>query len=170
MTKLNDNSRLRTSFRYGELKCPCCGEMLFTKDSALFLDILQEFRFWYLLSMNINSGYRCNKFNKKIGGSGNSNHTVACAIDWGTREIPKSTEGQWRKNVANKWLDLCEKYHVYGEVEFNPTWIHLAINKLADVGHHRVGLNKVDNTDGTQFPRYFSKQATFKNRSEISWL
>ena len=72
------------NFTKKELECPCCGAYQI-KDKALWN--LQAFRnrlcnmFHRDIRLIVNSGYRCEKHNKEVGGVPNSQHLVGNAID-----------------------------------------------------------------------------------------
>tara|TARA_R110000803_G_C11741603_1_gene291128 strand:- start:124 stop:465 length:342 start_codon:yes stop_codon:yes gene_type:complete len=67
-------------FTRSEFKCKCgsCGQD--TVDFEL-LDILERLRVHYGVPITINSGNRCAAYNKKIGGSKNSQHVKSRAAD-----------------------------------------------------------------------------------------
>lgn len=63
-----------------ERQCPCCGDAI---DVPTFLRTLDEIRDWLgkPLYISIGGGYRCKKYNEKIGGHKNSAHTSGLAVD-----------------------------------------------------------------------------------------
>ena len=61
-----------------EFNCPCCGK---NKMNESFLATLTDAREYCRTPLMINSGYRCEKHNKKVGGKPNSTHTVGAAAD-----------------------------------------------------------------------------------------
>ena len=61
-----------------EFNCPCCGK---NKMNESFLATLTDAREYCRIPFMINSGYRCEKHNKKVGGKPNSTHTVGAAAD-----------------------------------------------------------------------------------------
>ena len=61
-----------------EFNCPCCGK---NKMNESFLATLTDAREYCRTPFMINSGYRCEKHNKKVGGKPNSTHTVGAAAD-----------------------------------------------------------------------------------------
>lgn len=127
--RFNPEDRLRTNFRAKEIWCPCCKQIKMDKNSAEFLDMLQELRIWYNKSMQINSCYRCEKFNKKIGGHKRSNHLNQTAADIA---IPTDIQNasherlqQWRDNMLGKWIEICRKHKKIAQNEVCLTWLHL---------------------------------------------
>ncbi len=69
------------NFRKEEFKCPCCGSYG-NGIATTLLDTLQELRTRTGKAINISSGYRCSKFNKKVGGAVNSAHMKGSAADF----------------------------------------------------------------------------------------
>lgn len=69
------------SFRLSEFKCPCCGTALDGPQFRKFISTLQEARNAAGVPFVINSGYRCLKHNKKVGGVKDSAHTKGLAVD-----------------------------------------------------------------------------------------
>lgn len=65
-------------FKMSEFECPCCRR---TRASGYLIHLLNKVREAYGKPMIVNSGYRCEKHNKKVGGSSNSAHTRGLAVD-----------------------------------------------------------------------------------------
>ena len=65
-------------FKLAEFKCPCCGRCEMDND---FLQRLDKARELAGVPFVINSGFRCAKHNKKIGGVPNSAHLRGLAAD-----------------------------------------------------------------------------------------
>ena len=61
-----------------EFNCPCCGKNKMNQD---FLALLRDAREFCRTPFIINSGYRCEKHNKKVGGKEKSTHRVGSAAD-----------------------------------------------------------------------------------------
>lgn len=70
--------QLSKNFRSEEFECKCCGKC--EMDQRL-IDVLQLIRDILNKPIYINSGYRCDKHNKEVGGSSNSQHTKGKAAD-----------------------------------------------------------------------------------------
>ena len=65
-------------FKRAEFKCKCCGR----EDTAVALVFwLDVFRRALGLPLRINSGFRCKQHNDYVGGSAQSRHLIACAVD-----------------------------------------------------------------------------------------
>lgn len=65
-------------FKKRELDCSCCGEL---KMSEGLIDKLTKAREIAGIPFIINSGYRCPKHNKAVGGVDNSSHVLGYAVD-----------------------------------------------------------------------------------------
>lgn len=68
-------------FKDNELSCSCCGELVINDNLVAMLDVA---RFESDIPYIITSGYRCEEYNKKIGGSPTSSHTNGTAVDIAT--------------------------------------------------------------------------------------
>ena len=69
---------LSRHFSTWEFRCRCCNE---AKVESKLVNALQELRFLVGKPILINSGYRCPKHNKAIGGAKNSQHILGTAAD-----------------------------------------------------------------------------------------
>lgn len=65
-------------FSLNEFKCPCCGQVIIKRE---LLNLLDEARDIAGIPFKINSGYRCEKHNKEVGGKPNSSHLQGYAAD-----------------------------------------------------------------------------------------
>ena len=71
--------QLEKNFRLQEFVCKCgCGKVILNLPG---IKALQKIRDALGASLNIASGYRCDSYNKRIGGSTNSNHPKGKAYD-----------------------------------------------------------------------------------------
>jgi len=75
---LRGGEKMANNFPRKEFECPCCGKV---RASGWLIHQLNKVRDSHGKPMIINSGYRCEKHNKKIGGSSNSAHTRGLAVD-----------------------------------------------------------------------------------------
>lgn len=97
-----------------EVACKCGCSMIPTKE---MLDKFDEIREKFGKPIHISSGFRCEKQNKKIGGSAKSNHCSGLAIDVVRTD---SLEDFIVKNL--------ETLNIYIEdLKSTPTWIHIQI-------------------------------------------
>jgi hypothetical protein len=97
-----------------EVTCKCnCGGVPTAEMLAKFDEIREKFG----KPINISSGYRCEKQNKKIGGSPKSNHVTGKAID-----VVRTSE------LEKFILANLETLDIYIEdLASTPTWIHIQI-------------------------------------------
>lgn len=65
-------------FSLNEFKCPCCSQVIIKRE---LLNLLDEARDIAGIPFKINSGYRCETHNKKIGGKPTSSHLQGYAAD-----------------------------------------------------------------------------------------
>lgn len=65
-------------FKTDEFKCSCCNKVIV---SGWLIHLLNKVRGTYGKPMIVNSGYRCKKHNKKVGGKDNSAHRRGTAAD-----------------------------------------------------------------------------------------
>lgn len=65
-------------FQPKEFRCPCCGGGQPAALLVLFLEVLR--RTWDGPVM-VNSGYRCERHNREVGGAPQSRHLLGCAAD-----------------------------------------------------------------------------------------
>jgi len=69
---------LTKNFSKEEFACPCCGE--FKMDNGL-VAFLQAVREYVDTPLKINSGFRCEKHNREVGGRSSSEHLTGMAVD-----------------------------------------------------------------------------------------
>ena len=69
---------LSKNFKTEEFACPCCGVAEMNNE---FVVDLQYLRDEFASPMKVTSGFRCEKHNKKVGGSESSSHLWGMASD-----------------------------------------------------------------------------------------
>lgn len=101
------------NFTREEFKCPCgCGGD--TVDYEL-MAVLQEAREHFGKPINVTSGYRCKKYNKKIGGSSKSQHITGRAADIQIKDVgPQAV-----------WAYFFGKYRDKFGIGKYPTFTHI---------------------------------------------
>lgn len=109
-------------FTRDELKCKCCD----TLDLAHgFIDDLDALREGFGLPMKINSGYRCERHNKAVGGKSEGFHPKGCAVDVDTLNWSGAKKWQfinlamakgWSVGVARTFIhcDMRASYPEFG--------------------------------------------------------
>lgn len=155
--KKGANTRLSDDFVQNEFDCKgktCCRT---TVVDGRFIEKLQGFRdylnvrFGAPVSINVNSGYRCERHNSDIGASKTSKHCLGRAADVNVRRAGTS--------VSAKKLCCCaQDYGFEGIGYINLAYVHL---------DNRNGKWYADETKGnrvvTDFYRYFGLERTDKN-------
>jgi len=72
------NKQLSKNFNEIEFACKCCGQVIISNELVIKL---QKLRDLIGKPIHINSGYRCPKNNKEVGGVTNSQHVLGTATD-----------------------------------------------------------------------------------------
>jgi len=84
MLNSTNNIRIAKYFRLSEFACPCCKRVML---HPKLLAKLIELRNILGKPVYITSGYRCTKYNQKIGGVVNSYHCIGLAADIQVKNI-----------------------------------------------------------------------------------
>ena len=131
-----DSKQLSTNFRLKEFACKCSRCSTTLLDDTL-VEILQKIRNHFGVAVNINSGYRCEEHNAKVGGSTTSHHMRGMAADIRVKGVEPRTVAQYAESIGVKRIGLYE-----GAKEGNFVHIGSATTKRFWLGH--AGTN-VDN-------------------------
>jgi hypothetical protein len=75
---MNPEHEIGEFFKAKEFLCPCCGAGKIAKELVTRLDGL---RMMLGYPIRVNSGCRCPKHNKEVGGAARSRHLIGCAAD-----------------------------------------------------------------------------------------
>jgi uncharacterized protein YcbK (DUF882 family) len=70
--------KISENFNLSEFECPCCHKVMLSEDLFAKVDKLRKL---LKKSIFITSGYRCNEYNKKVGGVEGSYHKLGLAVD-----------------------------------------------------------------------------------------
>jgi hypothetical protein len=123
------DGQVTENFNLAEFVCKDGGEVILNETVIAHIQRLQKFRKWYSRSMPINSGYRTPAYNKKVGGSPNSQHLNGIATDISLPAEYKTFDSRRKEifmdNVKNKWYELCKADGLGGGVGFYDTFFHL---------------------------------------------
>jgi len=76
--------KIAYNFNLQEFECPCCKRVILHAD---LLKKLSKLRYIIKEPLYINSGYRCEKENEKVGGVPKSYHLLGMAADVCTRTL-----------------------------------------------------------------------------------
>lgn len=85
-------------------------QYLLTANSIRFNELFQKFRERYAMPINPTSGYRQKEYNKLVGGSDNSMHLYACAVDFVDTYNKKD---RW---MISQWFRILYDANVKGSV------------------------------------------------------
>ena len=79
-----NNIIVSSHFKLSEFTCPCCNLVML---HPLLLEKLEKLRKVIEKPIHITSGYRCFKYNQKVGGVANSYHCIGLAADIKVKDI-----------------------------------------------------------------------------------
>lgn len=134
MIEICDDYRLNEYFTLKELSCYDNGKYVYKafKDSYKFNEALYRFRCWYNRPIIINSGYRTPIKNKTVGGSINSSHLYAMAIDFRLpqeyMEYSQERKDIFLENVKKAWSDICKFFGYKAQVNYYDSYIHIGFS------------------------------------------
>jgi len=99
-------------------------KLVITPEVVKHACMMQELRDYYGKPLNVNSWYRTESFNKKVGGDLNSCHLDGIATDI---SLPKLTEAK-RTELITAWKVICSRWNVIGGVSLYKWGIHFDSN------------------------------------------
>ena len=106
--KKDQKIKLSANFKSNEFACKgkgCCSTVLI--DEKL-VDYLQKIRSHFGKAVTINSGYRCAKHNKAVGGASNSNHTKGMAADVVVQGVNPAEVAKYAESIGVLGIGLYE--------------------------------------------------------------
>ena len=111
-----------TSLRFGIKNCPTSEQLLSMQTVAN--NCFENLREWYGKPIKINSFFRCDELNKKVGGAKNSQHTKGEAIDMSAGS----------KEENKKLFDWCKLNLKFDQLinEYNYSWVHISFRAGAN--------------------------------------
>lgn len=121
--------KLSANFKVREFACKCsqCQELLVDEELVTWL---QKLRDHFRVPVNINSGYRCQSHNAKVGGSASSHHMKGMAADIRITGIKPIEVARYAETIGVKRIGLYE-----GNQEGNFVHIGSAKTKRFWLGH-----------------------------------
>lgn len=102
------STKLTANFKSSEFDCKgkgCCSS---TKIDTTLATYLQKIRDHFGKSITINSGYRCAKHNKTIGGASSSKHTKGMAADIVCEDVKPAEVAKYAESIGIKGIGLYE--------------------------------------------------------------
>ncbi len=118
------------NFKASEFACKCCGK---NEVQQVLIDSAQEIRDELGVPVHINSGYRCEKHNAKVGGVKGSYHAKGLAADLSCSLGAKAIFDAIKKLKSEKKLKSTS-YHIWYKKK---NFVHI------DCGAKRKGLYEV---------------------------
>ena len=125
-------------FNLNEFKCKCCKEL--PADAWMYVEhlvekVLDPVREMFGKPIRVNSGYRCEKHNKKVGGAAKSQHLTGQAADICAEHSGYANMTAWKEAnleiarliVKNRKFDQLILENV-GENDLLPQWVHVSYN------------------------------------------
>ena len=109
------NKQIAKNFKVKEFRCKD-GTDKIEIDMGL-VNILQMIRDKFNSSLNINSAYRTESYNKKIGGSSTSKHCLGMACDFTVKGVPVDIVAMYVDTIFPNTLGI--------EVAENGSYIHI---------------------------------------------
>lgn len=112
---------LTKNFEVSEFRCKgkrCCGH--YVKYNMKVVNVCQRVRDILKVPVNINSGYRCEKHNRAVGGVLNSDHVKGSAAD-----ISAGVSYARLKNAVYKAIAESGEYGLYVILYPHKNFIHI---------------------------------------------
>ena len=156
-----DRSNLTKNFTVSELSCHGSGCCSTVKIDSILVDYLQKIRDHFGKPVTINSGYRCAKHNKAVGGASGSRHTKGQAADIVVKDVAPAEVAKYAESIGILGIGLYETakdgYFVHIDTRTEKAfWYGQAQDYRSTFG----GVNAVKEwqdaaiADGYKFPRY----------------
>lgn len=125
-------------FCLNEFKCRCCKALpadAWMYVEHLVINVLDPVRGLFGKPIKVNSGYRCEDHNKKVGGAKNSQHLTGQAADICAEHSGYANMTAWKEAnmeiarliIKSGKFDQLILENV-GENDLLPTWIHVSYN------------------------------------------
>ena len=125
-------------FSLNEFRCKCCKELpadAWMNTEHLVNNVLDPVRAAFGKPIKVNSGYRCEKHNKEVGGAKNSQHVLGQAADIAAEHSGYANMTAWKEAnmeiarliLKNGKFDQLILENV-GENDLLPQWLHVSYN------------------------------------------
>lgn len=98
------------NFKTNEFDCHCKGSCHTTKIDSALVEILQRIREHFGKAVIINSGYRCEKHNKAVGGASSSLHTKGKAADIVVKGINPAQVAAFAERIGVLGIGLYDNF------------------------------------------------------------
>lgn len=147
--------QLSQNFKLSEFKCKCsrCSKILLDDE---LIKILQKIRDHFKVSININSGYRCESHNAEVGGASGSHHTKGMAADIVVKGIEPAEVAKYAESIGVKRIGLYDANHGYfvhiGSATTKNFWKNTNGNKVETFGGAPKPEKKEENVVEVKLP------------------
>ena len=153
--KKDSKAKLSTNFKASEFRCKCSNpECSSTLIDPVLVDILQNIRDHFGVSVNITSGHRCSKHNKAVGGSSGSHHLKGMAADITVTGVEPVEVARYAESIGVKRIGLYDMEYGY--------FVHIGSGTTKDFWHNK-SANKVK-TFIEEVPHTFTVEMTVLKR------
>lgn len=113
-------------------------KMIWNDDIAKFFKALEEFRQGMAdakllntsIGISVSSCYRTPAYNKSVGGSSNSDHLKALAVDITKQSFSMALSDNIRHYISSTWKYICMKSGVAGYINWYTNGFHLGFSDL----------------------------------------
>jgi hypothetical protein len=106
--KKDSTAKLSANFKVREIACKgqgCCSTV---KVDTKLVEFLQKIREHFGKAVVINSGYRCSKHNKAVGGASGSYHTKGMAADIVVKDVKPAEVAKYAESIGVLGIGLYE--------------------------------------------------------------
>lgn len=119
-------TKLSEDFNVSEFACHGSGCCSTVKIDEQLVAYVQKIRDHFGVPVTVNSGYRCAKHNKKVGGVSTSQHTQGKAADIVVKGIAPAEVAKYAESIGVKGIGLYEKakdgYFVHVDTRTNKSF------------------------------------------------
>jgi uncharacterized protein YcbK (DUF882 family) len=102
--------KLTKNFKSTEFDCKgkgCCSKTLIDIELVGYLQVIRNY---FGKAVTINSGYRCQKHNKNVGGAKNSRHTQGMAADIVVKCVKPLKVAQFAETIGIRGIGLYDTF------------------------------------------------------------
>ena len=117
------NFNITEHFKYTEMACPCCGELLLITELFEGVDSIEEMRQDLGFPMVTNSGHRCKSRNKEVAGEEKSMHLLF-AWDGKPEHIPGEPDAIWEAKLLSMWHWFEKRFPDSAGIGIYNSWVH----------------------------------------------
>ena len=122
--KKTEQKQLSKNFRLSEFRCKCNNsDCTVTKLDDNLVLWLQKIRDHFGRSVNVNSGYRCEKHNSYVGGDPGSHHKKGMAADIRVEGILPAEVAKYAESIGIKRIGLYSDFVHIGSSTSKRFWV-----------------------------------------------